>query len=203
MRLHPLPAPIIESLTCQLLRGQGASLKIIHLCSFYWAKAFRYSPAASVLLLSSGLLGLASLVAFIYLSERREMLESALKQALQREKILSTAPPKPVANSIPNLPSFSSADFTLVFHSLMRAVGIETGEVSYSLEMSPAQPYWRYRISLEVESGYSPIRTLLAALDSELPNVTLDSIRCTRESAALGLRCQLALSAFFRKPSDG
>lgn len=100
----------------------------------------------------------------------------------------------------PDLPLFDGAAFAADFNATLRDVSLPAEELVYVLENGPAQPYLRYRITLEVKSGYPEVRKFIAALAAAQPNVALDAVRCRREDAAIAvLSCQLAFSAFFRK----
>jgi hypothetical protein len=101
---------------------------------------------------------------------------------------------------IPDLPYFSAARFTGQFHRTADEVGLALDEVVYSLEESTGQPFIRYRITLGVHTQYSEIRRFVAALSNDLPNTSLDAVRCARSSLGSSkLSCDLVLSAFFAK----
>jgi len=81
---------------------------------------------------------------------------------------------------------------------------VPTDELSYVLETGTTQPYWRYRVTVDMKADYPELRRFIAMLSSELPNVSLDTIRCRRENVITSsLTCQLAFSAFFQKQSHG
>lgn len=100
----------------------------------------------------------------------------------------------------PDLPLFAAAQFTGQFHSTAGDVGLALDEVNYTLEESASQPFVRYRITLGVQTQYSEIRRFVAALSNDLPNTSLDAIRCARaNSGPAKLSCDLVFSAFFAK----
>lgn len=163
----------------------------------------RWQPVASWALLCAILMAMASVVTLWYWHAEsiasNEQLRSA--RALPRATTLITVGTN---SGHVDLPAFSSADFTDQFLSTARDVHVPTDEVSYSLETGAGQPYWRYRITVDLKTGYPELRKFIAALASSLPNVALDAVRCRREDAAsAGLSCQLAFSAFFRKEVRG
>ena len=101
---------------------------------------------------------------------------------------------------VPDLPRFSAAKFTGQFHSTAGDVGLALDEVGYTLEESAGQPFIRYRITLGVQTQYSEIRRFVAALSNELPNTSLDAVRCARSTLGSSkLSCDLVFSAFFAK----
>jgi len=138
-----------------------------------------------------------------YEEARHEAAWNPLQEVRRATPVVAApAPAVPIAGA--DLPVFSSSTFTAEFLSIAHEAGVPTEEVAYSLENGVAQPYARYRITLEPKSGYPELRKFIAALESAQPNVALDAIRCRRDDAgATTLACQLAFSAFFRKASHG
>lgn len=138
-----------------------------------------------------------------YYSERISVARGEIQGLKTRERVSPPLVARPVAVEA-NLPVFDSATFTAELHSIAQDVGLPADEVMYVLESSAAQPYQRYRITMEAKAGYPELRKFIAALSSAQPNVTLDTLRCRRDDvAAVTLACQLAFSAFFRKTNDG
>lgn len=181
-----------------VLRNQ---LRGIDAFGFYLLKLWRWQPVA-VTVMGGALL--AAAVSAIVLAYAAETLGAA-RADVQRLRPHNAAPAV-VATSVPSagadLPAFDSAAFTAEFHSIAKDVGLSTDELVYVLENSAAQPFQRYRITLEVKSGYPEVRKFMAALNSAQPHVVLDSLRCRREDAmTASLTCQMAFSAFFRKVS--
>jgi hypothetical protein len=177
-------------------------LKIYFFCSFHLAKQFRQQPVAFAALLSAAFAAVLAVTAMLYWSGRRDNVESTLQVTLRRPPAPMAVAPAPSGNDAVSFPKFSSANFTDHLQSIAKDMGLAPEETSYSLESGPTQPYWRYRISFAIKSGYPQIRKFLAALSSEVPNLVLDSIRCHRENTATsGLTCELALSAFFQRAS--
>jgi hypothetical protein len=126
-------------------------------------------------------------------------------QALQ--ELLNRRGPAPAA-SVPvapidithALPTFSSAEFGREFVATAVDAGLSIDEVVYALDAPAGQPYFRYRVTLPVKTRYADIRKFVAALEAAMPNVLLDSVRCSRENAnAQQLSCDLAFSALFAK----
>lgn len=181
----------------------GHRLKIVEFCSFYVAGILRRQPVAVGLLLLMALGAGATAVAWAYEAARHEAAWTALQAS--RRPALPVAMPAAHGPAVgADLPVFSSASFTAEFLSIAHEAGVPTEEVAYALENGVAQPYARYRITLEAKSGYPELRKFIAALESAQPNVALDAIRCRRDDAgASTLACQLAFSAFFRKASHG
>lgn len=97
------------------------------------------------------------------------------------------------------LPEFNSSKAVDQITLIASDVGVPVDEVTYALENTAGYPYRRYRISMSVKAGYPEIRKFVAALASDMPNASLDAIRCARENAlAQALGCELAFSVFYR-----
>lgn len=102
------------------------------------------------------------------------------------------------------LPAFASAKVVEQFGGIALDIGMPLDEVSYVFEPVGGQPFHRYRINMSVKTGYAQVRRFVAALAVEMPNVSLDAIRCGRENVAAQLiACELAFSAFFERPHGG
>ncbi|WP_342120719.1 GspMb/PilO family protein [Pseudoduganella sp. OTU4001] len=134
-------------------------------------------------------------------NQRQEAVVASLRAARVRT-ISAPIPSQSVASrqSAPDLPKFSSQDFTAQFHETAIGVGLPVDEVAYTLEQGERQPYMRYRVTLTVKGRYIEVRKFVAALAAEMPHVTLDSVHCARESTPpQQLSCDLGFSAFFHK----
>lgn len=174
-------------------------LKVFLFCSFHLAKLFRQQPVAVIVLSVSALVASLTLGAMLFWSARHQELSGALVSLQRSSPAQVTIQPAVPRDGAVDLPEFSSAAFVAQLNSLAHDMGLASEEVTYTLENNPGQPYWRYRINFEVKSGYPQIRKFLAALSSEVPNATLDAIRCQRaDTATPALTCNLTLSAFFR-----
>lgn len=180
----------------------GNRLRLAEICAFYVMRLWRSQPYAISLSLCAAIFAGAAAVALGYASSRSAETLLALRAVRSQPPVAAAVALAPVQGA--ELPLFDGAAFTSEFLSLAREVGVPTDEVGYVLESGPAQPYVRYRITLDTKSGYLELRKFVAALNAALPNVGLDAIRCRRDDAgATQLACQLALSAFFRKEQHG
>lgn len=132
-----------------------------------------------------------------------ERLNDEAYDALHSLRASAAAKPKvssPQLTDAIELPEFNGADFAAEFNQIASEAGLPVEELAYALEAGAAQPYLRYRMTLEVKAGYPELRRFIAAMSAAQPNVSLDSVRCRREDVATApVICQLALSAFFRK----
>lgn len=178
-------------------------MTILPFCWFYVRRLFQTQPMATSGLLFSFVLAAGACYASWYWEWQSQMLNERLREVKSLEgtpaPVVSTAASNAVA-----LPIFSSAEFTEQFSTIAREAKVPLDELFYALESGQTQPFWRYRITVEVKTGYPELRDFIAALSSALPNLALDTVRCRREDvAAAGLTCQLALSAFFRKEPHG
>ena len=131
------------------------------------------------------------------LSEELDQLRETRRVAALQAK--SDVPPVSQKQA-EQLPVFVSHEFTQQFHALASSTGLPVDEVGYVLEASESKPYLRYRVNMAVKTRYQDVRKFIAALAADMPHVTLDSIQCSRETAAAQpITCALAFSAFFAK----
>lgn len=159
--------------------------------------------------LASGALALALLSAGItlgawsfsrYETRRLEDAVSALKQSRQAAVRILAPTSAGAEGEAARLERFNSQSFTAQFHETAAGVGLPIDEVTYALEESDKVPYLRYRITMTVKARYLDVRKFIAALAADMPQVSLDSIRCARETGTpQPLSCDLAFSAFFLK----
>jgi hypothetical protein len=142
-----------------------------------------------------------TLCLMLHWSGQRHDVEAALNQTTRALIRNSALPPKTATlPQFAQLPPFASAEFAGQLAAVVNDAGLRSDEVTYLLEPRTNQPFWRYRVSLQVQSGYPTIRKFLAAMSFEFPNVVLDAIHCNREnSTSATLKCELALTAFFAK----
>ncbi|MDN2700398.1 hypothetical protein O0881_00140 [Janthinobacterium sp. SUN100] len=187
----------------EILQSDEAQLTILPFCGFYVRRLFQKQPVAISGLLFSFVLAAGACYASWYWEWESQVLTEQLREA----KSLRVAPALVTVTAVSNavaLPTFSSSEFTEQFSAIAREAKVPLDELFYVLETGQAQPFWRYRITIEIKTGYPELRNFIAALSSALPNVALDTIHCRREDvAAAGLACQLTLSAFFRKKMHG
>lgn len=178
-------------------------MKILLFCEFHIRRLLWLQPILAAVLLGSVLLaGTGCVLLWIQQAHKASVEQSlhALHMTPPAQRVSATRS----SHAIPDLPLFSSPEFTDRFLAVARDAQVPTEEMTYVLETGSAQPYWRYRIAVNVKVGYPELRRFIAMLSSEMPHVTLDNIRCRREDA-LGavLTCQLAFSAFFQKMTHG
>jgi len=172
------------------------------LCRFYVRRAYEAYPvqlvgtAACMALLITILAGWASV-------QRQAGNLADEKRALLRRS--PTAPQTKRADvAAIELPPLQSAEIVKNFNNIAEDLHVPLEEVAYSLDNADRTPYLKYRITLTTKVGYSEIRKFLAVVSSEMPNATLDNIRCSRtDAAAPVLGCELVFSAFFSKADHG
>lgn len=164
---------------------------------------WRRQPVPLSMLLGTLLCVVIAATTYGYWNARGQDARAQLSSVLQATpRTPAVAREQPAASA--DLPAFDNAAFNANFQALTLDVGVPTDEIFYVLESSAEQPYIRYRMTLEVKSGYPELRKLLAALSVEQPNVVLDAIRCRREDARTApLTCQVVLSALFSKAAHG
>lgn len=135
-------------------------------------------------------------VATAWLATRGHFEETRQKLA-QLERVPHHSPSVSVPTRA-RLPAFNSAALAERVNRTATDIGLHPDEISYVLEAPPGQPYQRYRLTFPVKSNYLTIRRFIAALGTEMPNVALDGIRCSRASTSSPiLACDLTFSAFF------
>lgn len=106
-------------------------------------------------------------------------------------------------SSAEDFPPFSAAYLVSTINSVANDMHLSFDEMSYVLESAPATPFIKYRITLTAGAGYTELRKFIPALSSELPHVSLDTIRCARpDLAATGLSCELSFSAYYSRADD-
>lgn len=172
-------------------------------CEFYLRQLFRSQPATLAMVMSLLLL-VASAVAFQYCRDLNREAGIRLQEMRLRSVVQPAALRPELVSHAVALPVFVAAEFTEQFSTISRDAHVPTEELFYVLETGTAQPFWRYRITVELKAGYPELRKWIAALAYELPNVALDTIRCHRQDVtSSGLSCQVSFSAFFRKESHG
>jgi hypothetical protein len=170
--------------------------------SFHLHRFIRAQPIlCAAILLSLGLFVVATLV----LIEVRH----ATSQTIARYTVLGKTSEKPqvqaVASVMPvGLLPFSSAQVVQVLNDVSEKTGVPINEISFSLDEGSAQPFLRYRASFNVSAKYLAVRRFIDSVHSELHDVSLDSVSCTRENVdASLLKCDLVFSAFYAKADHG
>lgn len=102
------------------------------------------------------------------------------------------------------LPAFDSVVLVHTLNDQARDLGLQVDEVTYALDSGATTPYMRYRVALRVSDEYLRIRDFGARLASQLSNISMDSISCTRsDTGAKSVTCEMQLSAFYRRAVSG
>jgi hypothetical protein len=179
-------------------------VKIISYCRFYGLQFFRQQPLAAIACVATLILPLVFLLILLTKTAQLQDIEARLAGLPHAPRM----PAPPAAASLDGPPAyldeFDAADMVAKLHAATSDIGLPIDEVSYELGNAPTQPYLRYRVSLSAKTGYAEIRRFAAALLVDLPNISLDSIRCARdEIASRSLNCQLAFSAFYKRGPNG
>jgi hypothetical protein len=170
----------------------------LSLCRFHAARWFANNPT-SLLVFSLSIT--VSLVVLTLVVVSREQLQSLAQERTRlRLRPIATNVTGPAVDMKLELPGFAPGMLVKSFNSIASDMQVPVEEVAYVLDRSTTTPYLRYHVTLSTKAGYANIRKFIAVLSSELPNVALDSIRCSRQDAvAPTLDCELAFSAFFAK----
>ena len=103
-----------------------------------------------------------------------------------------------------SLPKFDGVQLVHALNELAAETRTPIDEVAYALDSGVSDPYLRYRIKLGVSAQYPVIRDFGARFISEWPNISMDSISCTRpDTTAVPLTCEMQFSAFYQRGGRG
>lgn len=106
--------------------------------------------------------------------------------------------------SEPPLPAFSSGQLLMVLQRIAAESKLPLDEVAFVLDDNGNQPYLRYRAMLTVETTFPVIRSFIVRLHRAGQDISLDAVSCARADVATApLRCEMSLSAFYRKAATG
>lgn len=174
-------------------------LKLLPVAVFRARRLARLQPG---LCIASIVAVLALLLAGLWLAKAASAHVEAEAQldAMQQElRAMPAAAPAKTSPQAPSLPPFDSAQVVDALNAAGARTGLAIKEVGFTLDDGKDNPYLRYRIALTVSANYLAVRRFADTLHAELPDVALDSIRCSRESiSAAALKCDLAFSSFYR-----
>lgn len=173
--------------------------------AFQLRRLARARPALSIATGVSALL-FAGAAASVWELRQAKADALALINSLQRTaQVSSVQPPVDLKVIVPiSLQPFNSAQMVQVFNDVAEKTSVPLNEVSFTLDEGSAQPFMRYRASFAVQAKYPAIRRFIDSVHSELHDVSLDSIACTRETLeAQFLKCDLVFSAFYAKEISG
>jgi len=169
---------------------------------FYTARWFANDLVCLVTLMLSITLSIIVLIAILV--SHRQLQTLTQDGAVLNHRSMSMKARLPFsANTKLKLPEFIPGDLVKIFNSVANDMQVPLEEVVYVLDRSVSVPYLRYHVTLSTKAGYTDIRKFIAVLSSEMPNVSLDRIRCSRPDAlAQTLDCELAFSAVFAKEAS-
>lgn len=98
------------------------------------------------------------------------------------------------------LQAFDSADLVEMLTQTAKGAKVDIDESTLNLDNGTGQPDLRYRVSFSVTSSYPTIRRFVDDLKANVPNISLDSIKCSRSDVTTAqLGCDLAFSAYYRR----
>jgi hypothetical protein len=168
---------------------------------FYCAQLLRYDRVVLLAALFSLLCCIVAAAGWLRASMAKQDEWQSLDAMKRQHSALPVAQLVAEVDHVPSdLQRFNSAEFVARFQAAATSVGLPLDEVAYAVDVTNAQPYFRYKATANVKTSYPAIRKFVAALAADMPNTRLDAIRCSREnpsSAVLG--CELVFSAFFLK----
>ncbi|HYD78900.1 MAG TPA: hypothetical protein VEC06_03750 [Paucimonas sp.] len=173
------------------------------LCRFHLRRLWGTRPVAFTVLLAA--IAAAFAAAMNYAGQWREAASAAQEwQALSaRSRMTEQAAAQPV-KAQPVLPPFRGSQLADALNRVAQETRLPLDEILFSLDDNGNLPYLRYRATLSISAGYPAIRRFLDRMRTELADVTLDAISCSREDiGSSALTCELTLSAFYRRGERG
>jgi hypothetical protein len=172
-------------------------------CRFHFRRLLRAQRGAFFALLMTGILIVSSLAIYIQQWHGADTAEREWRSLNEhfRDKNRSANRDNTV---LPVLTAFENTQLVDVLNRVAEESKLSLDEVSFVLDENANQPYLRYRATLTVSSSYPTIRRFLDQVRTSQPDISLDSITCTRDDiATVELTCDLVLSAFYRKADHG
>lgn len=180
----------------------GGFLNLLSVTRFYISRWYGTQVTLFVALVVSSV---ACLVVFCWgvALHEQEFQLARERHGLPRPELTTRVHPTPTYTAV-DLPPFSTSNVARTFNGIADEIHVPVDEVVYVFDSDANAPYRRYRITLTAKAAYPEVRKFVAVLASEMPNMALDSIRCTRsEVTAPTLGCELVFSAFFTKAERG
>jgi hypothetical protein len=172
-------------------------------CRFHLSRIAKTWPLLSALLLFSAAALIAACAAYAAQLQDESGVRRESFALGVRLRDASTADSQSKDGRV-ELPPFESVNLVDVLNRVAGETKLPLDEVSFVLDDNGNQPYLRYRATLTVSSGYLAIRRFLDRIRAEQPQISLDSIACTRDDIATPQpTCDLSLSAFYGKPYRG
>jgi hypothetical protein len=107
-------------------------------------------------------------------------------------------------NAAVSLRAFDSAQAVKDFDDIADRSGISVTELTFTLDEGKTQPFLRYRASMTVAANYLAIRRFVDQVGTDVPDVSLDTISCSRKALDDPiLNCDLVFTEFFKKDDRG
>lgn len=120
---------------------------------------------------------------------------------LSRLSAMRSAKPIEVAPH-PRFQEFDSTQLVGMLSQEAAKAQLPLSEVVYTLDENGNLPYLRYRAMLTVSAAYPTIHAFFNQVLADLDDISLDNIACVRDDIKSNkLTCELAFSAFYRKPN--
>ena len=173
------------------------------LCQFHFRRLLRKQPVGVSALIVS--LIVFSSTSIIYAQQIRGA-EAVVKewQILSKHSHDLNHAGNAIDQTKPELNAFNNTQLVDALNSVAEEMKLSLDEVSFILDDNVSQPYLRYHATLTVSSTYPTIRHFIDQVHAKQPDISLDSITCTRaDISTVDLTCDLTLSAFYRKENRG
>ena len=174
------------------------SSKLLPICWFYWRRFMREQPlmCGALLVAITAVLG----AAFAHLSLQRLTADALASQAALRNGLQTASVPEPAIPFRESLQPFNSAQVVDTLNQVAERAGLSIDEVSFTLDEGAGQPFLRYRASLTLVAKYLAMRRFVDGVRAGLPDVSLDSITCSRKAISdAQLSCDLVFTAFYAR----
>jgi hypothetical protein len=172
-------------------------------CQFYFRRLMQTQPIALSAAMVASVVCVGASALYVQQAHGLEATEAQWRALNQQSKELGRAG-APTSDGKVSLTAFNNTQLLETLKGAAENTKLTFDEVSFVLEPNANQPYLRYRATLTVTSQYPTIRKFLDQVRVKQPEVSLDSILCTRDDiATVELTCDLAMSAFYRNEAHG
>ena len=172
-------------------------------CGFYFRRLLSRQPVAFSFLSGCTIVFFVSLIMYVQQWRGGDAAQSEWLLLNQKFRDIGRGADQG-KTAKPDLPAFNNTQLVDVLNRVAEESKLSLDEVSFVLEENAAQPYLRYRATLTVSSAYPTIRRFLEQVRVRQPQVSLDTINCSRDDiTTVELTCDLVMSAFYRKEGHG
>jgi hypothetical protein len=178
-------------------------LNVFRRMEFQLRRLMQYQPIAFCVLLAGALVFAAGMAFYLQQLHREGALEDEWRRLNRQAKEHGQAKEQSGDGKV-LLPIFDNTQLAGTLNEIAEANKMSLDEISFSLDENQTLPYARYHATLNLSSNYATMRKFLDQVRAKQPEMSLDSISCSRDDiATVELSCDIALSAFYRKGING